>query len=48
MLYIRSCHSNQKIRAEKETRNLSRRIREGFGKVIFEQNLKKIQVDQLL
>lgn len=45
MLYIRSCHSNQKIKAENEARNLSRMIREGFGKVIFEQNLKKIHVN---
>lgn len=44
-MYIKSCHSNKKIKAEKETRNLSRKIREGFGKVIFEQNLQKIKIN---
>lgn len=35
-MYIKSCYSNKKIKVEKEIRNLSRKIREGFGKVIFE------------
>lgn len=44
MRYIRSYHSNYKIKAERETRSLSRMIREGFVNALFEQNLKKIQV----